>query len=532
MVDQNTGPALSPLEHKIAAGMDLIREGRFGEAVKHTTELLAANPGNPQVLLLAGEVRLAAGDPAGALPLVTAANAAAPGQPPLMLKLAHVLLMLRRRKDACTLAAEAANIARKDGRALWALSKIAANAGEPGQARDLLEQALGTGFTHPALLYDLAAALFFLGEFDAAKARLETLLAMAPKAGAALYLRSTLRPATEADNHVADLESRLADGFVEPASEASCLFALAKELEDLGQDARSIEVLNRAAALKHSSLRHDPAGELAAIDSIRGAWTAEVTARDLPGHDEEGAIFIVGMPRTGTTLVERMLGRQGEVGEAGELLDFGQLLATAAQRIAVKQPELGLAEASTRIDFAALGREYMAGLRQAAPGHRFVIDKMPINYMYCGMIRKALPRARIIHLVRDPMDTGYAVYKTMFHQAYPFSYDQAELADYYAAYRRLMQHWHEVMPDEILDVHYEQLVADPAGQARRILAFCGLAWNDDVLAPEANARPAASASAAQVRQPVHTGSIGKWRRYADGLQVLKARMAEHGFATD
>ncbi len=528
MVEQNTGPALSPLEQKIGEGMDLLRQGKFGEAMRLATALLAEHPGNAQVLFLAGEIRLAAGDAAGALPLVTAANAAAPGQPPLMLKLAHVLLMLRRRQDACTLVGEAANIAYKDGRALWALSKIPANAGQPAQARELLEKALGTGFTHPGLLYDLAAALFFLGETEAAAAQLESLLAMAPKAGAALYLRSTLRTATEAGNHVADLESRLADGFAEPASEAACRFALAKELEDLGQDARAIEELNRAAALKHSTLRHDPAGELAALESVRTAWTREVMANDAPGHDEEGAIFIVGMPRTGTTLVERMLGRQGEVGEAGELLDFGQLLAAAAQRMAARPPGMPLAEASTRIDFAALGRDYMAGLRQAAPGHRFVIDKMPINYMYCGMIRKALPKARIIHLVRDPMDTGYAVYKTMFSQAYPFSYDQAELADYYAAYRRLMQHWHEVMPGQVLDVRYEELVTDPEGQARRLLEFCGLVWNDDVLAPEASDRPSTSASASQVRQPVHTGSVGKWRRYADGLRVLKDRLAHHG----
>ena len=135
MVEQNTGPALSPLEQKIGEGMDLLRQGKFGEAMRLATALLAEHPGNAQVLFLAGEIRLAAGDAAGALPLVTAANAAAPGQPPLMLKLAHVLLMLRRRQDACTLVGEAANIAYKDGRALWALSKIPANAGQPAQAR-------------------------------------------------------------------------------------------------------------------------------------------------------------------------------------------------------------------------------------------------------------------------------------------------------------------------------------------------------------------------------------------------------------
>jgi len=180
------------------------------------------------------------------------------------------------------------------------------------------------------------------------------------------------------------------------------------------------------------------------------------------------------------------------------------------------------------IDFAALGREYLRGAREAADGAEVFIDKMPVNFMYCGLIAKALPRAKIVHLVRDPMDSCYAVFKTLFQQAYFFSYEQQALADYYTAYRRLMRHWQSVLPGRILDLRYEDLVSDTASQARRLLEFCGLDWNDAVLAPNANARPSTTASAAQVREPVHARSVGRWRSFAAGLEPLRQRLQAHG----
>jgi hypothetical protein len=148
--------------------------------------------------------------------------------------------------------------------------------------------------------------------------------------------------------------------------------------------------------------------------------------------------------------------------------------------------------------------------------------------MYCGLIHKALPNARILHLVRDPMDACYAVYKTLFNHAYLFSYDLQELGAYFATYRRLMAHWHAVMPGAILDVRYEDLVREPDAQMRRVLGHCGLEWTPDVLSPERNPQPALTASAAQVREPVHTGSLGRWKRHGRGLQPLFECLVREG----
>lgn len=527
-----TTAAEAALRRQVGDGFRLLQQDRLADATRLSDMLVADYPGNAEALFLASEVRLAADDAEAALPFIAAAVDAAPDQLPLLLKMADNLIMLRRRLDARQVAADAAAMAGNDGRALWAIGKIYSRCDDPSNARQLYERALAAMGTDPALLYDLALARLHTGDIAGAEENLDALLADGPATGHALHLRSTLRRQTDASNHVANLQAWLAAGFPHPAERAACLFALAKELEDLGQADKSFAVLAEAAALKRRTLTYDAAAERASIDGVRATFTPEVMQADaaghLAGHDEVGAIFIVGMPRTGTTLLERMLGRHSDVKSAGELLDFGQLLAAAARTCMQANPGKTMLEASLLIDFAALGRAYMASAREAASGSRVFIDKMPVNYLYCGLIRKALPKARIIHLVRDPMDSCYAVYKTLFNQAYYFSYDFDELAAYYSSYHQLMQHWHAVMPGAILDVRYEELVTDTEVQARRVLAWCGLDWQAGVLTPSANDAPSTTASAAQVREPIHPSSVQKWRLYETGLAPLKARLIAAG----
>ena len=511
-------------QEMLAQAFGLLQQGRTTESAHLADALLTAHPGDAEVLFLASETRLAADDPEAALGFISAAVEAAPGQWPLLLKKADNLIMLRRRRDARQAADHAAAVAGDDGRALWEIGKVYSRCDDPAGALPLYlraQQAIGN---QPALLHDLAMARFFTGDIAGAEQVLDALLAAAPTAAHVLYLRSTLRRQTEADNHVEDLQNRLSAGFADATARANCLFALAKELEDLGRSEASFAALAEATALKRRSITYDAAGERASIDEIRTQYTQQVMQEQVAGHDEAGAIFIVGMPRSGTTLLERMLGRHSKVRSAGELLDFGQLLAAASRKSRADQPGSSLVEASRTIDFAALGRDYMASAREAAGGSDVFIDKMPVNYIYCGLIKKALPNARIIHLVRDPMDSCYAVYKTLFNQAYPFSYDFDELAAYYASYRRMMQHWHDVMPGAVLDVHYEDLVTDTDAQARRVLAWCGLDWQEAVLRPADNQAPSTTASAAQVRDPVYTSSLQKWRRYEAGLKPLVERL--------
>ncbi len=515
-------------QQALARAFGLLQQGRAKEAAAISDALLAAHPGDAEVLYLASETRLAMEDPEAALGFISAAVDAVPGELTLLLKKADNLVMLRRRNDARRVAADAVAIAEQDGHALWAFGRVYSHCDDPAGALPLYLGARGSLGNHHALLHDLAMARLFTGDIDGAEQELDTLLAAAPQSAHALYLRSTLRRQTEDRNHVAELEQRLSAGFPDPAARATCLFALAKELEDLGHDDRSFAALAEAASLKRQAITYDAAAERASIESVCEAYTNDVMQTEVPGHPETGALFIVGMPRTGTTLLERMLGRHSEVASAGELLDFGQLLAAATRKAQADNPGSSMAEASLKIDFAALGRDYMASAREAAGGSAVFIDKMPVNYIYCGMIRKALPNARILHLVRDPMDSCYAVFKTLFNQAYYFSYEFEELAGYYTTYHRTMQHWHQVMPGGILDVRYEDLVTDTEAQARRVLAWCGLDWEDAVLHPADNEAPTTTASAAQVREPVHTRSLQKWRKHEAGLAPLRERLVAAG----
>ena len=521
------------LMRALESGYGLLRDGRIVEASAAATMLAERFPDNEHALVFASEAQLANGSAESALALIGKAVIASGDNAALKLKMARLLLQMRRRQRVFELIGEVLATPDLDGKLVWQAGAISLSSNFFPEAIRCYERAHGRLGDVPALLYDLAAAHFFSGSFEQAERALERTLMLAPHAGPAIYLRSTLRRQTQENNHIDDLRQRLASGIAAPAAEAATRYALSKELEDLGEDAESFAQLQIAAAKKRSTLQgYSVTPECEALASVRATYSRQVMEQAVAGHDEPGAIFIVGMPRTGTTLVERLLTQSGHVRSAGELLDFGNLLGLMAQGPLAAEPGLTSVEASLRIDYAALGREYMRGAREAAGGGALFIDKLPVNYIYCGIIRKALPNARIIHLVRDPVDTCHAVFKTLFFEAYPFSYDQNEIADYYIAYHQMMRHWHEVMPDSILDVRYEDLVADAGEQARRIFDWCGLEWNADVLDAPTDATVFASASAAQVREPVHRRSVNRSRRHRDGLAPLIGRLQAAGITVD
>jgi hypothetical protein len=212
-----------------------------------------------------------------------------------------------------------------------------------------------------------------------------------------------------------------------------------------------------------------------------------------------------------------------DITAAGELLAFGQVLsaASAAAGIAGKH---ALVDHSLSLDMRALGQAYLDTVQPRIGKTTFFIDKLPLNYFYVGLIRAALPQARLIFVDRDPMDTIWAVYKAFFVGAYPFAYDLDELARYYLAWRTLMDHWLDQFGDAILRVRYEDIVADTQTVARRLVAHCGLPWQPECAAPEANHAPVATASAVQVRHPIHARSVGRWERHAEDLAPVLARM--------
>lgn len=507
-------------------GYGLLRAGQYAEAAKFASDAIAVHGPDARLYDMAAEAELARGDPSSALEYIAQAAEHAPGPVPLLLKQADLLVRLRRRSEALRVADRIEALAGNDGQAWRRLAALRADSQDVVGAERSYRRAHELLGDQPSLLYDMSTMQFFKGDFEQAEVTLDRLLSLVPNAGDAYYLRATLRRQDAQRHHVEQLRAALASGFDSPASKAACLYALAKELEDLGLHEESFQALSEGARQKRSSLNYDVEAECMDIAALRQAYTAEALSSLPPGEGGEGAIFIVGLPRTGTTLLERLLVERGGARPAGELMDFSSLLSQATAQRRRHHPDWPPARASLAIDFAELGREYLRGAREAAGGSAVFIDKMPVNYLYCGMIATALPQARILHLVRDPLDACYAIYKTLFYRSYSFSYDLTELAEYYLAYRQTMAHWHAVVPGRILDVHYEQLATDPDATMERVLAWCGLDG------PGASAGldgvAFATASAAQVRGAIHTRSIKGSRRHWAGLTPLIRRLSEGG----
>lgn len=380
--------------------------------------------------------------------------------------------------------------------------------------------------------FNRAAVQRFLGDAAGAEASFDAVIALEPEEFEAYNGRARLRTQTPQRNHVAELREVLARTR-SPVGLAQLHYALAKELEDLGDFEGAFASLRQGAEVKRRHMQYRVDTDLGIIAKICEVYGAGMFDGHITGCDSSEPIFILGMPRTGTTLVERILGSHSSVYSAGELGNFSVELVRLARRATGGAPasRLEFVARTAELDFRALGEAYIASTRPLRDGSPYFIDKLPFNFLYAGLIHLAMPRAKIINVQRHPMDTCYAVYSQLFKDAYPYSYDLDELGRYYVAYERLMRHWNEVMPGVIHTVRYEQVVADVEAQTRRMLEYCGLPWEDQCLDFHHNKRSSTTASALQVRQPIYATSVGRWRNYALQLEPLRAQLARAGIDT-
>jgi tetratricopeptide (TPR) repeat protein len=464
------------------------------------------------------------------------------GNPSLHIHRAQCLLALGRRAEALDDAQTAERCAR-DNALVWdSIGTLRSFALDQHGALAAYDRAVALAPQDPRFTYNRASVRRFLGDLAGAEADYDRVISLKHLDFEAYLNRAELRVQSAARNHVAELEALLPEAQRDWRGEVQIRFALAKEYEDLGEYARAFEHLRNGARKRREHLQYDVATDVATAGWIMSAYPrapgeaapqapesppAATAAAPARGGDP---IFIVGLPRSGSSLVERILSSHSTVATAGELNCFALGLTAAAQRHSGRAqiPRQELVAISATLDFPALGRDYLEQARAAFGGAGRFVDKMPLNYLYCGLIRRALPRARIVHVHRRPMAAGYAMYKTLFKNGYPFSYDLAEIARYYAAYRRLMDHWRCTMPGSIYEASYEALVADQLGETRKLLEYCGLEWEDACVAFHRNPAPITTASASQVRRPLYDSSVSLWRHYEPQLAELKAALAAEG----
>jgi tetratricopeptide (TPR) repeat protein len=515
-------------------GWKYLKEGRYSHAMQASEKLVRMAPNMEAAQYLMSKTALQIGNAKLALQHANKALKIS-DKAALHLQLAQCQLVLGKREAVRAAIDDTIARAPRDVAVMVVAGSILNQIEDVSRAKEIFLKARKLDPDNTSVLFNLATSLRFLGELEEAEEIIERVIRCSPDNHQSVLFRADLRRQTPENNHIEDLESRIARGARDWKGEMNLYYALAKEAEDVGEYQKSFTALDTGSRVRRSHLEYHVDRDVAVLDDIRHCYADPESCTGGEGFQDEQPIFIVGMPRTGTTLAERILAGHSRVTSAGELHDFSSELVKEIQRNSQGKPVAKdrIVQASLNIDFTRLGRNYTSAARQAvgAESPQF-IDKLPFNFLYCGLIHRALPNARIIHMVREPMDTCYAVYKTLFGQAYPFSYDLDELATYYIAYRKLMAHWHRVMPGLILDVTYEDVVADTEQQARRLVAHCGLDWEPGCLEFHKSKVASTTASAVQVRQPVYSSSVQKWRNYESQLAPLKARLAEAGLLGD
>lgn len=455
-----------------------------------------------------------------AVQCIQRAIALAPADPALHLQYGQYLLSMGNRREALAVATKVA--AMQPGSATWndALGSLFTYCEEPKQALPFFERAVALAPTNSQYLYNLATVQRMLGNTGAAESALNRVIACQPWNASAYYARADLRTQAKDANHVDEMILALNTGTRNASDAIMMSFAIAKELDDIAEYDLAFRYLKQGCDRQRRLFTYSVEDDIAVIDRLIQLHDRAVI--DNPsGLDTTECIFVIGLPRSGTTLVEQILSSHSAVYGAGELQAFATESIQAVQRLAGSQPgKHRFVELALQVDPAELGRAYLRATRPRTGHTPYFVDKQPLNYLYAGLIRRALPNSRFVALARDPMDSCFAMYRTLFTGAYPFSYDLSEIAAYYAAWNRLMRHWQSVLGESLLVVPYEDLVLDYEATARRLLAHCGLQWEDSCHAFQNQTRAVTTASAVQVRRPLYSSSVGKWRNYQAHLQPL------------
>ena len=378
--------------------------------------------------------------------------------------------------------------------------------------------------------FNHATALVAAGDVDAAEAEFAKALELDPKLWKAHLSLANLRRQGPDSNHVEDLRAKLS--AAEPQNREAQLFlhlALAKELEDLREYPEAFGHLSKGKAAGRAMRDYTPERDRELFEAIMDSYPGAAPATS--GFDNGEPIFVFGMPRSGTTLVERILSSHPDVQSCGELHHFGVALKRASQSRTPPMLDPDTMRKAAGADWAELGRRYVEGTRPLTGQSPRFTDKLPHNFLYAGYIANALPRAKLVLVRRNPMDTCLGNFRQLFSLAapnYDYSFDLLDTGRYYLLFDRLVRYWQEVLPGRIHEVHYEDVIEDQEARTRRLLEACGLAWDDACLSFERNAAPVATASAVQVREPIHRGRLQRWKHFEPQLRELRALLEAGG----
>lgn len=500
------------------AAVTMHRQNNLAEAERHYLSVKKLYPSHPGALHGLGLISLHNADYEKAANFLQLAGVAAPSNPAIRCDLGNAYLNLGRFEDALACFEAALATAPNNAGALAGSGDALNILGRPLEAQSAFEKILASDPNSAVGYFGLGNVMAQQGKFADARLAFERAVALSPKRAAYHRALADTGRFVEEDPRLPPLEALAREEDKLPDSQKAELhFALAKANDDLQRYGAAFEHLKKANSIKRRLVPYAEVDMTEAFHALKATFTPKIMEREA-GDPSEFPIFIVGMPRSGTTLVEQILSSDPSVIGAGELTIVQRLIVDGRAGKEYPKHVAKLSDNALR----HFGADYVKSLRQRAPEAGRAIDKLPGNFLHVGLIHLALPNARIIHIRRDPMDTCLSCYSKLFLNGLDYSYDLGELGRYYRMYEALMAHWRTVLPDgAMLDVQYEKLVNDFAKEAQRIVEYCGLEWNERFRSFHENDRPVRTHSQSQVRQPLFTSSIGRWRSYEAWLKPLR-----------
>ena len=509
----------------------------WGPAQELAERLLILAPRHAGAHYIAGMAHMELQQMPPALEYLRKAVALDPTRADFMVQFAKALTLALRNRDAKVVADRAMALSPKNPLMLDTLGVIYTQVGDYASATTAFRQASELAPGHAPYRYNLATALLATGDLDASEVELEACLALDPQYWRAHLSLAQLRRQTPASHHVERLQSQLSQIGADTANNPALIglnMALAKEYEDLADYPRAFEHLVRsksAGANPDYSIRQDEALFTAIADTFPAPRDLDITT----GCPTDEPIFIIGMPRSGTTLVERIISSHPDVHSAGELLNFGMSLKHVSGSRTPALIDTDTILRARSVDWKQLGETYLSSTRPGTSHKPRFIDKLPHNFLYAGFIAHALPNAKIICLRRDPMDTCLSNFRQLFAPKSPYfdySFDLLDTGRYYILFDRLMAHWRRMFPGRILEVHYETLVDTQESSSRQLLEFCDLSWHDACLRFEDNPAAVATASVVQVRAPIYRNALKRWKKYETQLSGLQDLLIDAGIKLD
>lgn len=519
--------AVTPwMRDTLREGFNHLNSGRINDASACCKKLLTAKSDLVEGHFLVGLIALEIRQPANAIRAFGSVTRLDPTHGAAWANLANLFLRAGHAGRADAALAKAVEYADDNPVVLDLIGTVHGQLGEQEEAGHWFSRAAQKNPDDLTHQINLANNYRFRDRLEEAEALLSRVLKNAPRHPNAHWLLSGLRKATDR-NHVELLEDLVA-WTDNPRAQAFLYYGMGKELEDLEEWAAAFDAFSHGASARRQTLDFDEGAESAMFDAFTETFTKEWLTAQSSTVDDASAIFVVGQPRTGTTLVERIIVAHSQVHSAGELRQFGHCTRRLANYREAQPQSARLATLAAAVNPSELGRAYLQTTEKQRGGTPRFVDKLPPNYLYLPLILKALPNAKIVHLRRSPMDACFASFKQLFADAYPHSYDQRETARHHIRYFRLMETWRERFPGRFLDISYEDTAANLEPNARNLIDFLELPWENACLEFHKQNTAVTTASAVQVRQPAHTRSVGRWHRYERQLAPMRAELHAAG----